>query len=344
MSNKKLHFICGGNLYTNQRRGEIVSSLGSMEEVSIRTLESPSFRDIFRELLHNCIFFTKKVVVIRNFSYDKDSLDYFKRFIESNLSPPFFSIVLIEESDVKKIEKIMGEFTDKEKCMIEIHKMDDYLKPNDFVKMISKRAEERKIKISKDSIKLFAEICGYDINVIESELEKLLLIYDREITSNDILKSILNNKSGNALSLYVSIMIGNIPDSIMNSREMCNTIGVESVLSMLIKLLEVVLLISECKGNSHKTKNIINSKHNPIMKNDFNRYLFDSENKSVEKLKVTNFIYKVAYKVYERVRNPNKCANLFIRCYKSFFNNRISDNEKLAISQIEELITIMCWG
>lgn len=339
MQNEKIILIFGDSFYRTEVRNDFLGKIKT--KFSLVIYEKPSVEILIRELLSDSLFDDFKVVRVSDFSFKKEMSDFFSAFSNSLSS----SILIIEGSDAsdgKSISKKIGECTKKD--IIKEHFLEKCKKSKDATDFILEYSSKHNMKMDKQLASLVVDLCGQDFSIIYEELKKLGIVFGTDkITKNDILvfiSPISQDKS--FIDFYVSIMTGDMKDTLVNSRNMTENMGPETVFSCLMKLSELLLIFSYFNGHKESVANFMKKDRSQMSRSKFSNFLKNDMVESVEKQpQVSDFMLRVVEKLYNRLGDKKRAMDLFVKCYDSFRNFRLTANLSLASAQIDEIICVI---
>jgi len=335
MDKEKIILIFGDPFYRNRIRSDILKKIGN--KVSLVLYETPDIDVLYRELLADSLFDNFKVVRISDFSFKKGMSDVFSKFSTS----PSSITIIIEGSDViegksisKKIREVVKEDILKE------YFLDKCKKSKDVIDFILSYSSENRIKIDKQTASTLVDLCGMDLSIIHKELEKLYILFGSEtITKKDVLTFIDPiSEEKSFVDFYVSIMTGDMNETLVNSREIIENMGHEAIFSSLMKISELLLIFAYFNGNKESVAHFVKKSRDQI-KNKFSCFLKSGSIESVEKSpQISDFMLRVVEKLYNRIGDKKRAMDLFAKCYDSFVKFRLTSNQSLASAQIDEII------
>lgn len=173
---------------------EFINNIKEREEVDNiinYNLEDITLEEIIEDASYTSLFNDKKVIVVSNSYFLKDTLDtsVLEKYINSINELTFLVFVLNDETidNKKKIVKLL-----KEKCVVkEFNKLSNYK----LESLISDKFKEENYKIELNAINELISRCNGDYSLITSEIEKLKLykLDTKKIDLEDIYKVINRN-------------------------------------------------------------------------------------------------------------------------------------------------------
>jgi len=313
-----INLIFGPPFFVKEKREEILSSVHC--EYSMSFFVAPSYEDLRDPLMSCSLFNSLRVVIVSQFSFSK-KMDFLLRM--SDCTP---NILIIEGEDASDCEKLSDRIKVLEIEHVNCYFLEDPKKKKDVEKFIISQASSMSVNLDKEAISFIADFCCEDYSIVNQELIKLKTLFsDSKITTRDIIEHVVPMAgSKSVLDLYVSLMVGNTSDCISISREIIKESGPEEVFSCIMKLVEICLLFSNFNGDKSR---VVES---------LKKY---SKSEGGEKQKApSDFVIRVAQKIYERIDSQKRARTLFVRTYNHFTGFRIKQNLALASSHIDELM------
>ncbi|MDR0899102.1 MAG: DNA polymerase III subunit delta [Lactobacillaceae bacterium] len=181
------------------------------ESIQILDLSKTSFDELLVQLEEVSLFGTSKVIIVNNpiFLTSKGSLDdkNQKSFLEyldnPNLENNFIinSVGLALDKRKKTFKQLL-----KQSVQVDFEE----LKPQDISKMAQSAFTRNKIEISRDDLTFFLETIGYDLRLLDSNLEKLILFgKTQSITQQVIIDLTDSNPQDESFQLADAILSNN---------------------------------------------------------------------------------------------------------------------------------------
>ncbi len=341
MDDERIALIFGDSFYRNEVRSDFLKKIKTKFSLVIH--EKPSIEIFARELLSDSLFDGIKVVRISDLSFKKEMSDIFSTFSESLSS----TILIIEGSDVsdgKSISKKIKECIKKD--ILKEFFLEKCKKSKDATDFILEYSSKYDMKIDKKIASLIVDLCGQDFSIIHKELEKLRIVFGNDqITNKDILEFVYPiSQDKSFVDFYVSIMTGDMKDTLTNSRNMIESMGPEPVFSCLMKLSELLLIFTYFNGSKNSVASFVKKDRGQIARDKFSGFFKNSVEQNIEKQPpVSDFMLRVVEKLYNRIGDKKRAMDLFTKCYDSFCNFRLTSNLSLVSAQIDEIICAISW-
>lgn len=333
---KSIVVVGGDPFYRKSVKSDLVAS-ASKSSVRI-SLSSPSTEEMARECLSNSLFGSFKIVTIDGFVYKKDMDDFFTRFLtldNSNI------LVIIDEPDCAKaiaLEKKISTLGFRDK--IDFRYLSDDMKPKERVRFIQNHASEEGLALSSEAAETLLDLCGSNLSVAHEEIMKLKLVTDSEITKKHVLYYVSSvGDYKDSIQFYISLMAGNGAQSLSIARRISFDEGAEVILGCLVRLSYLVLLLNCVNGNDKALMDFLKKKRSSL---DI-KWTLNSEEYSISKINdiPSQFVMRVAKKLYDRVDGRSFWSKLFAQCYENYLEYRVTANDNIASADMEKIICII---
>jgi hypothetical protein len=212
---------------------------------------------------------------------------------------------------------------------------------SDGAKFCRECLEDHSLTMRSDVISRFVDIVGIDRSYIATEINKLSLVSEKEITERDVVVHCFpSSDEADFLGLYQSIQNGDVKIASLMANRLVKSTDMTPVATVLLKVCKTALRMLPF-SNFDKGKSNVQGKIKSDDRSIQNAIFGTVEHKSEKP--PTDFACKVAWKVSRRINGSRKLSEAYLSCYSAMVDYRLGRQE-IAIDSMNKGIRLLCTG